>query len=213
MRTHNALTRLAAAAPHGESPVDLGEEERILERILAVPRVTVPRRSRRRRLAVVLVGVAVLAAALATIELVQGGGSAASSRHGLTGATISLAGYHFRTPAGFQDSSSSCGPSATDRFSAAASADGGCVEAFFLISTRGSAVPAGATPVDVGAYQGYLVAPDSSRRTTLYVELPIPGGADIKWQAVLLESQGLTSDQLVAIAKSGLPATPSGTVG
>lgn len=212
MRSRNSLTRLAALAPH-VAPVDLGEEDRILARILAVPRVPVARRSRRPRLALALVGIAVLSAALASLELVHGGGSATKSRHGLTGATISLAGYRFRTPAGFKDSSSSCGPSATDRFSAAASADGGCVEAFFAISTSGSAVPADAAPVEVGAYQGYLVAPDSSQRTTLYVELPVPGGADIKWQAVLLESQGLTADQLVAIAQSGLPATPSATVG
>lgn len=211
MRSRNALTRLAAAAPAAESPLDRSEEDRILERILAVPRVRVPRRSRPPRVAVVLAAIVVLSAALASIELVGGGGSTAKSRHRLTGATISLAGYHFRTPAGFQDSSGSCGPSATDRFSAAASADGGCVEAFFMISMSGSAVPAGATPVGVGAYQGYIVSPDSSQQTTLYVELP--AGGDINWQAVVLFSRGLTSDQLVAIAQSGLPAKPTGTVG
>ena len=212
MRSHDALTQLAAAVPRTEPPLAPGEEDRIFERILASPRVTVASRPRPRRLTVALSVLAVLLAAVASIELVQGSGSTAKRGDGLTGATISLAGYRFRTPAGFQESSSSCGPSATERFSAAASAQGGCVEAFFLISTKGSAVPAGATPVDVGAYQGYLAAAAPPQPMTLYVVLP-PLQGEFNWQAVLLQSQGLTSDQLVAVAKSGLPATPSGTVG
>ena len=213
MRARNALNRLAAVAPSAEPVLDAVEEDRILARIFASDRPAA-RLAGRRRLTLALAGVAVVVAgiALASVELPQHSGAARAGLR-LTGAPISLAGFHFRTPAGYQDSSSSCGASVTDRFDAAASANGGCVEVFYMISTNGSGVPAGATPVDVGAYQGYAVSPDANGQTTLYVELPTVAGADFDWQAVVFFSQGLTVDQLVAVAESGLPATPSATAG
>ena len=97
----------------------------------------------------------------------------------------------------------SSSPSAAGNgFAAAASADGGCVEAFYVISTSGSAIPQGATPVDVGSYQGYVVAQDGADDSALYVVLPGPGKY---WQALLLSAKGLTEAQLVAVAQSGLP--------
>jgi hypothetical protein len=213
MRARNTLTRLAAVAPSTEPVLDAGEEDRILARIFASDRPAT-QLAGRRRVTLAFIGVAVVVAAivLASVELPRHSGAAGTGLR-LTGAPISLAGFHFRTPAGYQASSSSCGASVTDRFDAAASADGGCVEVFYMISANGSAVPAGATPVDVGAYQGYTVSPDAKGQTTLYVALPTVSGADFNWQAVVFFSHGLTVDQLVAVAESGLPPTPSATVG
>lgn len=215
MRTRNELERLAAAGQlllsDAEPLLVAGEEDRILQRIVGSDRrVFESARRRRLKLALAVVAVVAVAVSLASVELARHGGSEPQRRDGLTGPTISLAGYHFRTPAGFHASSSSCGPSATDRFSAAASADGGCVEAFFLISSSGSPVPAGSEPVDVGAYQGHLVSSDDPEQLELYVDLP-PLGDQL--QDVVLFGQRLTAGQLVAIAESGLPATPSATVG
>lgn len=217
MRTRDDLDRLAAAGrpllSAAELLVDAGEEERILGRIVSTPRPAAPtRQPSGLRRAVVLAAVAVLAAAaLAATELHQRGGSPALGGQRLTGAALSLAGYRFRTPAGFEDSSVSCGPSATDRFAAAASADGGCVEAFFMLSSGGSPlVPAGAEPVGVGAYQGHLVSQGDPQWLVLYVDLPELGDTS---QDVVIRAQGLTAEQLVAVAESGLPATPSATVG
>ncbi len=216
MRTGNELERLTAAEPallgQSESFVDPSEEELILERILAADRPRAPRRgrmTRRRRTAFVLVGVA-LAAAVVAVASIGHGSRPASVSHGpqrfrLSGATIQLAGYRFRTPAGFKRSTTACASSpsaAGNGFAAAASADGGCVEAFYVISTSGSAIPQGATPVDVGSYQGYVVAQDGADDSALYVVLPGPGKY---WQALLLSAKGLTEAQLVAVAQSGLP--------
>ncbi|HKU57903.1 MAG TPA: hypothetical protein VJP41_12900 [Gaiellaceae bacterium] len=220
MRTRNSLDRLAVAGrplvSAADSLVDVAEEDRILEQILASPRAT-RRAMPRRRVAIVLVGAAVVAAGVAAIA----SGLLATSRSGgaghgaLSGAKLQLAGYHFRTPAGFTASSTACssvhqaGPPTAEQngFAAAGSADGGCVEAYFMISSSGSAIPDGAQPVDVGADQGYLVQQDGSETATLYVVLPgLKGGFD--WQALVLFSKGLTTDQLVAVAQSGLPASP-----
>lgn len=218
MRSRNALTQLAAAASQAELLVGPDEEDLILERILASPREAARRRKPARvRVAVTACAVGAFAGAIAVAST---SGEHHSHRLALTGSKLALAGYRFRTPAGFTASSNACASSPAagqpttvlNGLSAAASAEGGCIEAAIMFSTRGSAVPAGATPVAVGAYQGYLVSPAGSDQTTLYVVLPALGG-EVKWQAVVLESQGLTADQLVAIAQSGLPAKPSGTVG
>jgi len=220
MHTRNSLDRLAAAGRSwvagADSLVDLGEEDRILARIVASDRPARRRQIPRRRAVIVLAGAVVVVAALAALA----SGAFGTSHHrvaGLSGARIQLAGYHFRTPAGFTASDSSCGTTTDPNvvvgvqgFAAAASADGGCVEAFIMMSANGSAVPAGATPVTIGAYQAYLETADSSGRMRLYVQLPDLGH---DWQAVVLFATGLTSDQLVAVAKSGLPATPSATYG
>jgi hypothetical protein len=221
MRTGNELERLTAAEPEllgqeADYLVDASEREQILDRILATDRPRAARRgamTRHRRVALVLVGVA-LAAAVASVVTLGHGRRPASLSHGgphrfaLSGATIQLAGYHFRTPAGFKRSATACAAAPADAgngFSAAASADGGCVEAFYVISSTGSAVPPGATAVSVGAYQGYLVSRDGQDASSLYVVLP---GLGKYWQAALLDAKGLTADQLVAVAKSGLPASP-----
>lgn len=214
MRTRNALTRLAAVAP-AEPPVDSVEEDRILERILASPRNGHRRRFARPVLA--LVALAVAAAVVAVLS--TRGATKAIAQHdhvALTGARIQMAGYHFRTPAGFTASTGSCvAPSSSgpmtvmNGFAAAASAEGGCIEAFFLIADPGASTPAneGAEPVSVGNYQAYYVPADSSGESTLYVQLPT--FANGTRQFLMLSSEGLTEDQLIAIAQSGLPDTPT----
>jgi hypothetical protein len=226
MRARNVLTRLAAVAPQAEPPIDSGEEDRILERILASPRDT----ARRRPLALVLAGVAILAAAAVAASLELGNSSpsaprtSANHRVALTGPRIALAGYHFRTPAGFKKSSSACaaassgaGPDALSKsgspplsngFAAAASADGGCVGASFLIASNPTAVtatPAGKR-VDVGSYQGYYDTQGNSGESTLYIALPKADPAAGPVYLVLF-ADGLTEDQLIAVAQSGLPGS------
>jgi hypothetical protein len=212
MRTHNALARLAAAGAllHAQADSLLGpaEEELILERIVASDR-RAHAAPRRLRAVLVLVGVALVAAAATVASLELGGGGAAAPRTAghhhlaLTGPRIELAGYHFRTPAGFEDSNSPCTPSATARFSAAASADGGCVEAFFMLNTGKYAIVPDAKPVEVAGTPGFLVS--SQQSLTLYAPLPQMGEY---FPYLMLVGKGLTADQLVAIAESGLPAHP-----
>lgn len=221
MRTRNALERLAAAAPAVELAVDAAEEEQILARILESRRAT-PRRRRRRAPVLLLAGAVVAAAGtVAAVELTGSKPAApVAGGHGhiaLTGARIDLAGYQFRTPAGFTASVTSCpGPSnATpdrNRFSAAASADGGCVEAAALIADNLSGAPSGSVPVDVGSYQGYFISQDSAGESTLYIAIPDLGGHAAY---VVLVAQGLTEDQLMAVGASGLPTLlhPTPTTG
>jgi len=207
MRTRNDLERLEAAGgpllAEADSVVDAAEEERILERILASDRAAAATARPRpaKRVALVLVGAVVLAATAVLASLEIGGHRTAvppppAHQHvALTGPKIQLAGYRFRTPAGFKG------------FKAAASADGGCVEAFFLIRGNPDApnpTPTDAQPVAVGSYQGYFVS-QGSAGDTLYVELPA-GPAPHPY--LVLYSQGLTEDQLIAVAQSGLPQNP-----
>ncbi len=212
MRTRDAMERLEAAGrpllADADSLVGDGDAERILERIVANdrrPRHT--RAGRRLRPAALLAGAGLVAAAVAVAA--TGAFRSASHRSiGLSGARLELAGYRFRTPAGFKEETSSCGPTNDfNGFAAAASADGGCLEAFVMFSSRGSAVPAGADSVIVGAYQGYFVSADASQQASLYVVLPTVGEF-VKWQALVLDARGLTEDQLVAVAESGLPRDP-----
>ena len=221
MHGSNELERLSAAEPEAlgrtESFVDTGEEERILEGILATSRPRAARRGRmtpRRRAVFVLVGVA-LAAAVVGLSSIGHGSRRTSRSHGqqhhvaLSGATIQLSGYHFKTPAGFKASTDSCVPSTSslqvgaNGFASAASAAGGCVEAFFLISPSGEDPAPNGDPVTVGSRQGYYVQPDSSGESRLYVQLPQPSDQSVY---LLLFSHGLTEDQLIAVANSGLPA-------
>jgi hypothetical protein len=176
----------------------------------------------RLRVAPAVIAAVTLAAAIAIGVIETGHGNPSSTRTGgrrklaLSGARIKLAGYRFKTPSGFTSSSSSCitapsgsGPKTVlDGFAAAASAEGGCLEAFYLISTAGSAIPANAVPVDVGAYHGYLVPQDTSQQTTLYVELPAVD--DLSNPYLMLVAQGLTPDELIAVALTGLPSSPAG---
>jgi hypothetical protein len=220
MRARNVLTRLAAVAPDAESLFDAGEEDRILQRILASPRRAT---TRRRPLLLVPVGVAALAVAAAAAAFGSGVFNRATTHtaktegHGhvaLTGSKIQMAGYRFRTPAGFKASSVSCvaasssssGPvTVMNGFSAAASADGGCIEAFGMQSNSGTPAQNGAEPVAVGPYQGYYVPPDASGESTLYIQIP---AADSDSNYLALFAEGLTEQQLIEIAQSGLPPNP-----
>lgn len=231
MRASNELDRLSAAEPallaDTEPVVDAREEGRILEGILASSRPLATHRgrmTRRQRTAYLLLGVALAAAAVAAASIGHGRANPSTSRssihHPLSGARIALAGYRFRTPAGFKKSASSCGsaPAAgkpttvLNGFAAAASGDGGCVEAAYLIApsdlTRATVIPAAAKPVDVGTYQGDYVSSDSSGQSALYVDLPKAGGSQNLAYLVLL-ARGLTEDELIAVAVSGLPGAPA----
>jgi hypothetical protein len=178
-----------------------------------------PRTSRRLHPALLLAAAAIGAAAIAVVSSgVLGRSTPPANRTrghhlpALTGSSIELAGYKFKTPAGFRASSTSCETSSGSRqtpvlngFAAAASADGGCVEAALLI--RAEEAPAGAEPIGVGRYQGYYVSPDSSAESTLYVELPNATG-DGHPAYLVLYAKGLTEAQLVAVAQSGVPTLP-----
>lgn len=228
MRTHNELERLAAAGrpllSGADALVGAAEEERILERILAFDRSATAGR-RRRHVVLVLVGVATLAAAstVASIELGRGGapstGPPAQHHVALSGSKIQLAGYRFKTPAGFKGSAGACMPApdpdsprpGSDGFAAAASADGGCLEAAYLIAgdhEEGGLVPSAAQPVDVGEYRGYFEASGSGTDySTLYVELPNATG-DHRLVYLVLFARDLIEDQLIAVANSGLRTVP-----
>ena len=109
------------------------------------------------------------------------------------------------------------------RIATAASAEGGCVDGGIatLASTGGAAailahIPSNAEPVAVGSYQGYFLShappdgPVDPEKTALYVY--IPGAAGLRHlEYVVLFAKGLTEEQLVAVAQSGLPASPPST--
>jgi hypothetical protein len=230
MRTRDELERLTAASrpllAEAESLVDAGEEERILTRVLGFDRAAAATH-RRRRAGLVLVLVAALAAAGIVASLEVGRGGSPSSRStvnhhqlALSGSRIQLAGYKFRTPAGFKPSTHSCisAPVANkprpsiDGFAAAASANGGCVELVYLVAAdwlqAHGLMPDAADAVDVGRYQGYFVPPQASgKQSTLYVDLPGADGRRVVFLVLL--SRGLTEAQLIAVAESGLPTLPA----
>ena len=222
MRTRNAIERLTAAGrpllADADKLVGDVEQHQILDRILASDRSAV---RRRRPIVIALVTAALIGGAIAAV-VTHGNAapptSAAGGHHEirLTGATIQAAGYHFRTPAGFaaSDACESATPTPpgspetpAHAMRAAASADGGCVEALYLIAGSPTAPTPNPPPgeaVDVGSYQGYYDA-QGDARATLYVELP---QGDARPVFLVLFAQGLTEDQLIAVALSGLPSSP-----
>ena len=230
MRTRNELQRLAAAGrpllAGSESQVDAAEEDRILGLILASPRPASRPKTLRLRAAIVLAGAAGVVAAIAAVASGVFASSHSAAPHGggrkpvaLTGAKIELAGYHFRTPAGFKSSGSGCMSApvageprpALDGFAAAAAADGACVEGAYVVAgdwlETHSPIPDSAQPVDVGSYQGYYVsAPASGDESSLYVKLPHGDGDRVVY--VLLLARDVPEDELIAIAASGLPTLP-----
>jgi hypothetical protein len=211
----------------------------------APPRHTgsTPGSRRNIRFVLALGGIVVSAAVVAVAALETGRDTRPLSNghrlHGLTGATIHLAGYQFRTPAGFKTSSRACdampsGPglwTVIHGVAAAASAEGGCVDGGIaaLASSAGpkpirAGIPRSAEPVAVGDYQGYFLAhappdgcavsptspppcPPPQAKSLLYVYLPDASGAGHSVYVVLL-AQGLTKDQLIAVAESGLQKLP-----
>jgi hypothetical protein len=210
----------------------------VLRRAGAAPRgrtgsTAAPRRNV--RLVLALAGIVIVAAVVAVAALHTGRGSQPVSKglghhsRALTGATIQLAGYRFRTPAGFERSStcdtspSESGPAPVPRIATAASAEGGCVDGGIAIlsGTGGAAailahIPSSAEPVTVGGYHGYFLShaspdgPVDPEKMALYVY--IPGAAGPRHlEYVVLFSKGLTEEQLVAVAQSGLPASPTST--
>jgi hypothetical protein len=207
MRTHSSLERLAVAGRPLLADVDVlvdrPEQEQILGRIVTADRSPV---RRRRPISASLVAAGLIAVAGISAWMAVDRSSAPSSRGyhrvALTGARLELAGYNFKTPAGFVDSNSSCEPGATGRFSAAASADGGCVSAYFVFGPGASVIAPDAQPIDVAGEQGFLVTGGDS--LTLYAPLPKMGEDN---QYLMLIGKGLTADELVAIAESGLSGT------
>jgi hypothetical protein len=222
MRTRKALERLAAVGQplvaDADSLLDSGEEELILERIFASGSAREPFRRRRRRWLRVALVVALTGAVAAVLSLALSGGrpsTLADGRHhpplhlGLSRKTFTLAGYRFRLPAAFKRSSTACHVwqpkpgtpiTVTHWFRLEASADGGCLVA--VITAGGSPVPSGAQPVAVGAYNGFLAT--QGAQETLYVQLPVAEGN----RYLVLVADGLSPDQLIAIAQSGLPGPP-----
>lgn len=130
-------------------------------------------------------------------------------------ATIRLAGYKFRLPAGYTKSNTACMPTPPPTpgapvtvlggFQAAGSAAGGCVQAA-LASSKNTTV-ANAQAVAVGPYSGYLQNVDE--QLVLHVEIPTAQGND--W--LLLTAEKLTAQQLVQIAASGLPSSIGSSTG
>lgn len=225
MRTRSSLERLATAGrplfAAAESLVDGADQERILARIVASDR-SVGRR--RRPFALVLIAAAVIGAAVAAV--VTHGHAAPSPRahggHGhvaLTGPRIQLAGYHFRTPAGFTASKEGCisAPAAgeprpaVDGFASAAAADGACVEAAYIVAgdwlQDHDPIPDSAAAVEIGQYDGYYVASQgASGESSLYVNLPHADAERVVY--LLLVARDVPKDELLAIAGSGLPTLP-----
>jgi hypothetical protein len=173
-----------------------------------------------RRLAATVVATAAALVALIGVALTPGDkgspvplptqGSLPPTRPG-TGQTMHLASYNFRLPAGYATAASACTALPTDLAStipagpatglptaAAASADGGCVEAALV--SREVPIPAGAQAVEVGPYSGF-VSTSAPPSVDLYVEIPAFRG----YHDLVLAAKELTANQLVAIAKSGLP--------
>jgi hypothetical protein len=178
------------------------------------------RRTRRRRHAAAYVVGAAAAAALAAALAVPSGPTFPAPSTPKHGAVLELASFHFALPSGFVPRDAGCttppsvslpqdGNQAVHQVGAnpetvlqamrsAASADGGCVEV--ALAAGSDVVPYGATQIAVGTYAGY-VSTASNGDLTLDVAIPAAYGTNY----LVLASEGLTQQQLVAIATSGLP--------
>lgn len=190
-------------------------------------------RRARRRSAAALTTVGVVAGALAiTFSNLPTG---ATPRHtgspstGRSPAVLELASYRFELPRGFALRADACaGLSAPpsqggtgvaihngqttspvtvlQSMRAAASTDGGCLEAG--LAAGDNVVPAGASSAAVGSYQGYVVVA-SNGDVTLYVTLACESGCQAvtdESHYLVLASEGLTQQQLIIVASSGLPS-------
>lgn len=177
-----------------------------------------------RRLVAAVVGcAAALVAVLGALALSPGGeglppttpsqASRPPATRSIPGQTLRLASYTFQLPAGYTSVASDCtalptslGPTipvdlgAGSPTAAAASADGGCIEA--VLVGQQAPMPSGAEAVEVGPYSGFVLTSPSSG-VDLYVEIPAFRGH----HDLVLAAEGLTADQVVSIAKSGLPSS------
>jgi hypothetical protein len=232
MLARTELDRLTAARPvvlsRTEDIVDAAEENRILQQILtaadAPALVKVPPPVRAHHLTRRLTGAAAAAAAtlaaagvLTVARTVGGSPGPQQSRASptvqtapRTGPGIRLAGYTFKMPAGFTTVGKPCAPMpghaglpvrGINPFAAAASSKGGCLEVF-LAAGRAAAIPDTAQATQVGPYHGF-VSHGPTDSVTLYVKMP---AADNNHDLILV-ARRLSPAQVVAIARSGLPAT------
>jgi hypothetical protein len=189
------------------------------------------RRTRRRigaALTSVIVAVAAIAIMLSNLPTSGAPRQAGLPGVGKSGAVLELASYRFDLPRGFAPKDSGCaGLSAPPSQAgsgvaihngqvtspvtvlqskrAAASAEGGCVE--LGLDAGANVVPTGAASIDVGSYRGYVVM-GSDGTLTLYVTLACSTACQAvtdQSHYLVLASEGLTQQQLIAIASSGLP--------
>lgn len=223
------VARLGEAKPLSDE--SLAAAEASLRTVMAASSPPEPIRTRRRlrrALAVAATVAAVAAIAAGSLALTGGGTARPRSNHQATGthrvATIhpagvqkfQLAGYSLTLPAGYHTVGQNC-PALTlppdvnvgvrtlgrSRYAATASATGACIEAIVAAGPLATP-PTGAQPVQVGPYQGYLVT--NSDSIELYVGLPAAAGE----HALILYASGLSPDELVSIAESGLPPNGKG---
>lgn len=227
MLARTELDRLTAARPtvlgRTEDVVDASEENRILRHILTAPAESQAQASppahaagRTHRLVGALTAAVLAVTCVLTFAHVRGvppgSGRSGTSRHAQpplhAGQAIRLAGYVFTMPAGFTTVGKLCAPEPGQaglpvhghNSLAAAASDGGCLEAF-LAAGHAGAVPGTAQAIKVGPFQGFIVR-DSGTGVTLYVTVPAAGGP----HDLILVARRLSPSQLVAIARSGLPA-------
>ncbi len=216
MKTDNieGSLRQALAQRAAEIPVQAGDRLRQLD---------YRPRSRPRLAGVLAAGVVVAALAAGGSAYLSGAGQSRPHSPGGSvappaGATISLAGYTFKLPAGFRATDQKCPPpsggtagsapaAGGTRFAAGAAAHGGCVE---VLMTSPAPQPSG-DPVQVGPYQGYVVSVAASRQVTLQVEVPaVPGDQQAQGSRDLVVSaRNLSQNQVIEIAARAL-AVPYG---
>jgi hypothetical protein len=209
----------------------LAAAEASLQAAMAASSPPEPIRTRRRpRRTLVVADTAAAVAAIAAGSLALTGGATArpKSTHQATAIhraarvqpaavqRFQLAGYSLTLPAGYHAVSQNC-PALTlpanvnvgvrtlgqNPYAAAASASGACIEVVLAAGPLATP-PSGAQPVQVGPYQGYLVTNPNS--IELYVGLPAAEGQ----HALILYANGLSPDDLIAVAASGLPPNGQG---
>lgn len=234
MPTHTELERLAAARPavldRTDSVVDEAEESRILDQILlsassSAASVNTPLSARSdhsfRIVVRTISGVAAVALVIAVTVAVAGSNGHPLSDHrdhtlrvttpsSSTEPIMRVAGFRFKLPAGYKTVDSPCAASPSPipgtpltvigGLAAAASADGGCIEAGLTGWALTVAVPQGVQSVKVGPYQGFLSS-SPTETVILYVAIPAADGTHY----LVLTSVGLSADQVVSVAKAGLP--------
>ena len=208
MTREHALERLAGSRPTDLDAPDPQAEDEILSRILAARQAAPVGERTRMRPALALVAAGLTTCAIGGWRLAQGHDTSTPARTA-GGPIMQLAGYSFRLPHGYR-ANTACSPPAApapgspitvvQSLEVAAGAAGGCLQV--ELASGSSVVPASATPVAVGGYQGYETT--AGGNPTLYVVIPASAGADSSY--LIATGVGLTAGQLVSIIASGLPA-------